>query len=59
MSKSDESDYSRINLTDDADAIALKIRKAKTDTEPLPDSWNGAGRPAGGCQPHYNLRRAE
>jgi len=36
MSKSDESDYSRINLTDNADAIALKIRKAKTDTEPLP-----------------------
>ncbi len=31
MSKSDESDYSRINLTDDADAIALKIRKAKSD----------------------------
>lgn len=38
MSKSDESDYSRINLTDDADAIALKIRKAKTDTEPLPEA---------------------
>lgn len=38
MSKSDESDYSRINLTDDADTIALKIRKAKTDPEPLPDS---------------------
>ena len=38
MSKSDESDYSRINLTDDADTIALKIRKAKTDTEPLPDN---------------------
>ena len=38
MSKSDESDYSRINLTDDADAIALKIRKAKTDPEPLPAS---------------------
>ena len=37
MSKSDPSDYSRINLTDDADAIALKIRKAKTDPEPLPD----------------------
>jgi tryptophanyl-tRNA synthetase len=36
MSKSDESDYSRINLTDDADAIALKFRKAKTDAEPLP-----------------------
>ena len=38
MSKSDESDYSRINLTDDADAIALKIRKAKTDAEPLPET---------------------
>src|SRR5580704_13086056 len=36
MSKSDESDYSRINLTDNADAIALKFRKAKTDAEPLP-----------------------
>jgi tryptophanyl-tRNA synthetase len=35
MSKSDASDYSRINLTDDADAIAQKIRKAKTDPEPL------------------------
>jgi tryptophanyl-tRNA synthetase len=38
MSKSDESDYSRINLTDDADAIALKIRRAKTDPQPLPSS---------------------
>jgi len=37
MSKSEPSDYSRINLTDDADAIAQKIRKAKTDPEPLPD----------------------
>jgi len=36
MSKSDSSDQSRINLTDDADAIALKIRRAKTDPEPLP-----------------------
>jgi tryptophanyl-tRNA synthetase len=36
MSKSDESDYSRINMTDDADAIALKIRKAKTDPLPMP-----------------------
>src|SRR3954454_5951894 len=36
MSKSDTSDYSRINMTDDADLIALKIRKAKTDPEPLP-----------------------
>src|SRR2546430_4719028 len=36
MSKSDSSDYSRINMTDVADAIALKIRRAKTDPEPLP-----------------------
>lgn len=36
MSKSDPSDYSRINLTDDQDTIAQKIRKAKTDPEPLP-----------------------
>jgi tryptophanyl-tRNA synthetase len=36
MSKSDSSDYSRINMTDDADKIALKIRRAKTDPEPLP-----------------------
>ncbi len=36
MSKSDPSDQSRINLNDDADTIALKIRRAKTDPEPLP-----------------------
>src|SRR5947199_6495715 len=41
MSKSDPSDYSRINLTDDADAIAQKIRKAKTDPEPLPGEEAG------------------
>ena len=41
MSKSDPSDQSRINLTDDADTIAAKIRKAKTDPEPLPDSIEG------------------
>src|SRR5271154_6572723 len=41
MSKSDASDYSRINLTDDADAIAQKIRKAKTDPEPLPTEEAG------------------
>ena len=41
MSKSDPSDLSRINLTDDADAIALKIRKAKTDPDPLPESVEG------------------
>ena len=38
MSKSDSSDQSRINLSDDADTIALKIRRAKTDAEPLPDT---------------------
>lgn len=38
MSKSDPSDQSRINLTDDHDAIAQKIRRAKTDAEPLPDN---------------------
>src|SRR5436190_10592293 len=41
MSKSDASDYSRINLTDDADAIAQKIRKAKTDPDPLPHEEKG------------------
>ncbi|MRX51491.1 tryptophan--tRNA ligase [Paracoccus sp. S-4012] len=41
MSKSDPSDASRINLTDDADAIAQKIRKARTDAEPLPGSMEG------------------
>lgn len=46
MSKSDESDMSRINLTDDADAIAQKIRKAKTDPNPLPVDEKGLeGRP--------------
>ena len=37
MSKSDPSDMSRINLTDDADLIVQKVRKAKTDAEPLPE----------------------
>ena len=36
MSKSDPSDFSRINLTDDKDLIINKIRKAKTDTLPMP-----------------------
>jgi tryptophanyl-tRNA synthetase len=36
MSKSDPSDQSRINLIDDPDAIALKVRRAKTDPDPLP-----------------------
>lgn len=38
MSKSDPSDMSRVNLSDDIDTIAQKIRKAKTDPEPLPDN---------------------
>ncbi len=41
MSKSDPSDQSRINLTDDADTISKKIRKAKTDPEPLPETLDG------------------
>ena len=46
MSKSDPSDQSRINLTDDADTIAQKIRRAKTDPEPLPSEPAGLeGRP--------------
>ena len=46
MSKSDASDYSRLNLADDRDAIAQKIRKAKTDPEALPSEPAGlAGRP--------------
>jgi tryptophanyl-tRNA synthetase len=46
MSKSDSSDQSRILLTDDADAIAIKIRRAKTDSLPLPLTPEGlAGRP--------------
>ena len=46
MSKSDPSDQSRINLTDEADAIALKIRRARTDPAPLPGDPAGLeGRP--------------
>lgn len=46
MSKSDPSDLSRINLTDDADTIARKIKKAKTDPQGLPSERDGLkGRP--------------
>jgi tryptophanyl-tRNA synthetase len=41
MSKSDPSDNSRINLLDDADAIVQKVRKARTDAEPLPEAVDG------------------
>jgi len=40
MSKSDPSDLSRINMTDDDDTIAKKIKKARTDAEPLPATWD-------------------
>lgn len=46
MSKSDDSDMSRINLTDDADMVAQKIKKARTDPNPLPEDEKGLeGRP--------------
>ena len=46
MSKSDPSDLSRINMTDDSDAIAKKIKKAKTDPDALPSEAKGLeGRP--------------
>ena len=46
MSKSDASDFSRINLTDDRDTIAKKIQKARTDPDPLPsEEADLAGRP--------------
>ena len=41
MSKSEPSDLSRINMTDDADMIAKKLKKAKTDSEPLPGEIDG------------------
>ena len=38
MSKSEESDYSRINLKDSSDEISKKIKKAKSDSKPIPDN---------------------
>ena len=58
MSKSDPSDQSRINLTDDADAIALKVRRAKTDPEPLPSEEKGLEARPGGRQSRRHLRGA-
>ncbi len=43
MSKSDPSDNSRINMTDDADTVARKIRRARTDPEPVPDGSDAGG----------------
>ena len=49
---------SRINLTDDADAIANKIRRAKTDPNPLPDQQGRVEGPAGSGEPAQHLCRA-
>jgi tryptophanyl-tRNA synthetase len=57
MSKSDASEYSRINMTDDADAVAQKIRKAKTDPAPLPGEE--VLRPDGSLDPDALARRPE
>jgi len=57
MSKSDASDYSRINMTDDADAVAQKIRKARTDPAPLPGEE--ALRPDGSLDPAAVEKRPE
>src|SRR5512144_1467574 len=57
MSKSDPSDYSRINMTDDADTVALKIRKAKTDPHPLPGPE--VLRPDGTVDPAKEAERPE
>ena len=53
MSKSDTSDYSRINMTDDADAIALKIRRAKTD--PAAAAGDASRRSKRGPRPTISL----
>ena len=55
MSKSEPSDYSRINLTDDADAIAQKIRKAKTDPRAAAERGEGSRAAPGGRQPGRHL----
>ncbi len=55
MSKSDASDYSRINLTDDADTIADKIKKAKTDPHPLPDAPPASDKARAARPEAYNL----
>ena len=59
MSKSDPSDNSRINLEDDADTIARKIKKAKTDPEPLPETVEGLEARAESVQSRRHLCRAD
>ena len=58
MSKSDASDQSRINLTDDADAIAHKIRRAKTDPGAAAERGEGPRAATRGRQPGRHLRGA-
>ena len=58
MSKSEPSDMSRINMTDDADTIAKKIQQAKTDPHPLPTSEAELENAPRGRQPRRHLRRA-
>ena len=59
MSKSDPSENAYIALTDDADTIAQKIRKAKTDPEPLPSEVEGLGPAPRGGQSRRHFRRAD
>ena len=59
MSKSDASENAYIALTDDADTIAQKIRRAKTDPEPLPSEVEGLAQPPGGRQSGRHLRRPQ
>ena len=58
MSKSDPSDYSRINLTDGPDVIAQKIRKARTDPDPLPGA-EALGADGGDFTPEFVKARPE
>ena len=58
MSKSEPSDMSRINMTDDADTIAKKIQRAKTDPHPLPTEEDRAEGTARGRQSRRHLRGA-
>ncbi len=58
MSKSDPSDMSRVNLADDPDEVMKKVKKAKTDPEPLPSEAAGLRGPARSAQPRGDLRGA-
>jgi tryptophanyl-tRNA synthetase len=55
MSKSDPSDNSRINMIDGPDLIAQKIRRAKTDPEPLPERLEDLATRPRGVKLNYNI----